>query len=162
MAQRPTVLVDLIEEGLKSYQRLPIHHAREGSTPGVIYRDRILADFYGDAEKEQGGAHSGRAALSRAIKRLAARGLLEPIGRNKLRRFWRLTGAGARLARALYPECSGPSRAEMLKQIKQAYLDRKARRDPRLKGLSFSDFRAAMFKPRSAARPAVKVPGFDL
>jgi hypothetical protein len=62
----------ILEEGLKSYQRLPIHRAWGGSTPGLIYRDRILAGFYGDAEKEQGEEHSSCAALSRARAAQAA------------------------------------------------------------------------------------------
>jgi DNA-binding MarR family transcriptional regulator len=127
----------ILEEGLISHWREPVHRAWAASEPGSFDIRQILEDFFGADKQDvkrsywltRRGDHrerlaKPRAAISRAISRLTKRGFLErikPTGRGR----WRLSPAGQEGAALVCPSLLKPTRTEMLPKIKQAFLQRK-------------------------------------
>jgi hypothetical protein len=165
----------ILEKGLISHWREPIHRAWASREPGSFDIREILEEFFG-ADKEdvkrsywltQRGDHrerlaKPRAAISRAMSRLTKRGFLERI---KLtgRGDWRLTAEGIGAAALVCSSLQKPTRTEMLPNIKQAYLQRKTRleRAGQPMPISWKDFCAACFhrdaREKIKRRPGVKV-----
>ena len=61
-----------------------------------------------------------RVALSRALRQLIERGLVERVGEARGRRDhrWRLSAAGVKTARWLCPELTRPTKAEINRELK--------------------------------------------
>ena len=124
----------ILEEGLRAYWRAPIHRAW-GRTrePGSFFISRMLREFYGiegvsrfDRARRRELRHklaAPRAAASRALSSLLRRGFLEKTGRH----WWRLSAQGLRAARQLCPALQKPTRAQMISEVKEAFLMRKRR-----------------------------------
>jgi len=165
----------ILEEGLKSHWRAPIHRAWGSETPGRFVISKILEEFFGankeDIKRSYSWPRRGdqrerlakpRAAMSRAMSRLTKRGFLErikPAGRGS----WRLSAEGIEAAALVCSSLQKPTRTEMLPNIKQAYLERKARleRAGQPMPISWKDFRAECFlrsaREKTKRRPGVKV-----
>jgi hypothetical protein len=163
----------ILEEGLISHWREPVHRAWAASEPGSFDIRQILEDFFGADKQDvkrsywltRRGDHrerlaKPRAAISRAISRLTKRGFLErikPTGRGR----WRLSPAGQEGAALVCPSLLKPTRTEMLPRIEQAYLDRKGRleRAGQKMPISWKDFCAGCFlqPEKIGKRPGVKV-----
>jgi hypothetical protein len=163
----------ILEEGLKSHWRAPIHRAWGSETPGRFVISKILEEFFGankeDIKRSYSWPRRGdqrerlakpRAAMSRAMSRLTKRGFLErikPTGRGS----WRLSAEGIGAAALVCSAIQKPTRTEMLPNIKQAYLERKARleRAGQEMPITWKDFCAACFlqPQKTRKRPGVKV-----
>src|SRR5258708_33780905 len=162
----------ILEEGLKSHWRAPIHRAWGSETPGRFVISKILEEFFGankeDIKRSYSWPRRGdqrerlakpRASISRAMSRLIKRGLLErikPTGRGSCR----LTTEGVEAAALLCSSLLKPTRPEMLPKIKKAYLDRKARleRAGQPMPISWKDFCTERFHRQPRETPG-KVPG---
>ncbi len=147
----------ILEEGLKSHWRAPIHRAWGSKTPGRFGISKILEEFFGADKEDIRRSYSWprrgdqrkrlakpRAAISRAMSRLIKRGFLERInGRGS----WRLSAEGIGAAALVCSAIQKPTRTEMLPNIKQAYLERKARleRAGQKMPISWKDFCAGCF-----------------
>src|SRR5258708_9553464 len=117
----------ILEEGLKSHWRAPIHRAWGSETPGRFVISKILEEFFGANKEGIKGSYSWprrgdqrerlakpRAAISRAMSRLTKRGFLErfePTGRGG----WRLTAKGRESATLVCPTLQKPTRAQMIR-----------------------------------------------
>jgi DNA-binding MarR family transcriptional regulator len=163
----------ILEEGLISHWREPIHRAWAAREPGSFDIREILMDLYGSNKadisksywlRERGDQRERlakpRAAISRAISRLTKRGFLErikPTGRG----LWRLSPEGIDAAALVCSALHKPTRTEMLPKIKKAYLERKARLEHAGQPMpvSWKDFCAGCFlQPQKIGkRPGVKV-----
>src|SRR5258708_17805529 len=161
----------MLEEGLKSHWRAPFHRAWGSETPGRFVISKILEEFFGankeDIKRSYSWPRRGdqrerlakpRAAMSRAMSRLTKRGFLErikPAGRGS----WRLSAEGIEAAALVCSSLQKPTRTEMLPNIKQAYLERKARleRAGQKMHISWKDFCAGSFLQPQKKRPGVKV-----
>src|SRR5258707_2034501 len=165
----------ILEEGLKSHWRAPIHRAWGSETPGRFVISKILEEFFGankeDIKRSYSWPRRGdqrerlakpRAAMSRAMSRLTKRDFLErikPTGRGS----WRLTTEGVEAAALFCSSLLKPTRTEMLPKIKKAYLDRKARleRAGQPMPISWKDFCTECFhreaREKTEKRPGVKV-----
>jgi hypothetical protein len=149
----------ILEEGLTSHWREPIHRAWASREPGSFDIRQILEEFFGaekqDVKRSYWLTRRGdqrqrlakpRAAISRAMSRLMKRGLLErvkPAGRGS----WRLSAEGAEAAALVCSTLQKPTRTEILPKIRQAYLERKTRleRAGQPMPISWKDFRAECF-----------------
>ena len=165
----------ILEKGLISHWREPIHRAWASREPGSFDIREILEEVFG-ADKEdvkrsywltQRGDQrerlaKPRAAISRAMSRLTKRGFLErikPTGRGR----WRLSPAGVEAAALVCTTLQKPTRTEILPKIRQAYLERKTRleRAGQPMPISWKDFRVECFlrsaREKTKRRPGVKV-----
>ena len=61
-----------------------------------------------------------RAALSRALRHLISRGLIARAKDRQWRRWWRLTGSGVEVARALFPREKG-GEPDLIAKLKEVY-----------------------------------------
>jgi hypothetical protein len=163
----------ILEEGLKAHWDKPISRAWGYGAPGRFGISKILEEFFGankeDIKRSYSWPRRGdqrerlakpRAAISRAMSRLAKRGFLErikPTGRGS----WRLSAEGIEAAALLCSSLHKPTRTEMLPKIKKAYLERKARLEHAGQPIpvSWKDFCAECFlQPQKIGkRPGVKV-----
>jgi DNA-binding MarR family transcriptional regulator len=163
----------ILEEGLTSHWREPIHRAWASREPGSFDIRQILEDFCGadkqDVKRSYWLTRRGdqrerlakpRAAISRAMSRLTKRGFLErikPTGRGS----WRLSPAGIEAAALVCTTLLKPTRTEILPKIRQAYLERKGRleRAGQEMPITWKDFCAGCFlEPQKIGkRPGVKV-----
>ena len=126
----------ILEEGLKSHWCAPIHRAWGSKTPGRFGISKILEEFFEankeDIKRSYSWSRRGdqrkrlakpRAAISRSMTRLIKRGFLERIERGS----WRLSAQGVEAALKVCPSLEGPTRAELIQKIKEAFLTRKGR-----------------------------------
>jgi DNA-binding MarR family transcriptional regulator len=127
----------ILEEGLISHWRKPIHRAWASREPGSFDIRQILEEFFAankeDVKRSYWLTQRGdqrerlakpRAAISRAMFRLTKRGFLErikPTGRGR----WRLSPAGVEAAALVCTTLQKPTRTETVRQIKHAFLQRK-------------------------------------
>jgi hypothetical protein len=136
----------ILEEGLRAHWRSPIRRACGFRDPDFSTTKNILGDFYdvtqdidrlnarcSGAQEENRAArqrlNSPRAALSRALRRLISRGLVEPVGEAPGVLYghkWRLSTIGVKAARRLCPEVTPPAKAQIKRELKQIDAKRKA------------------------------------
>ena len=136
----------ILEEGLRAHWRSAIRRACGFKDPDFFTTKNILGDFYdvtqdidrlnarcSGAQEENRAArqrlNSPRAALSRALRRLMSRGLVEPVGEAPGVLYghkWRLSTIGVKAARRLYPEVTPPAKAQIKRELKQIDAKRKA------------------------------------
>ena len=159
----------ILEEGLRAYWRAPIHRAWAGTMePGSFAIGRMLREFYGIENVSRLDRRTRRkelrhklaaphAAASRALSSLLRRGFLERAGRH----CWRLSAQGVKAAHQLCPTLQKPTRAQMIREIKEGFLLRKGRleRAGQKMPISWKDFCAGCFlQPQTIGkRPGVKV-----
>jgi len=163
----------ILEEGLISHWREPIHRAWGSKTPGRFGISQILEELFGankeDIKRSYSWPRRGdqrerlakpRAAISRAMSRLTKRGFLErfePTGRGG----WRLSAEGVKAAFKVCPLVQRPARTEIIQKIKEAFLTRKGRleRAGHDMPITWKDFCAGCFlQPQNTRkRPGVKV-----
>jgi hypothetical protein len=159
----------ILEEGLRAYWRAPIHRARAGTMePGSFAIGRMLREFYGIENVSRFDRRTRRkelrhklaaplAAASRALSSLLRRGFLKRAGRH----CWRLSAQGLKAAHQLCPTLKKPTRAQMIREIKEGFLMRKGRleRAGQPMPISWKDFCAGCFlQPQKIGkRPGVKV-----
>jgi DNA-binding MarR family transcriptional regulator len=163
----------ILEEGLRAYWREPIHRALGARKPGSFDIRNILMDFFGADEEDVKRSYwltrrgdqrerlaKPRAAISRAMSRLTKRGFLERIKPNGRGR-WRLSPAGVEAAALVCTTLQKPTRTEILRKIRQAYLERKTRleRAGQKMPISWKDFCAGCFlqPQKTRKREGVKV-----
>jgi hypothetical protein len=125
----------ILEEGLRAYWRAPIHRAWAGTMePGSFAIGRMLREFYAIENVSRFDRRTRRkelrhklaaphAAASRALSSLLRRGFLERAGRH----CWQLSAQGLKAAHQLCPTLKKPTRAQMIREIKEGFLMRKAR-----------------------------------
>jgi|SRR5271166_1348196 len=159
----------ILEEGLRASWRAPIGRAWGTLRPGSFIIDKILVEFYRADKADIARAYNWRkrdarlrvklacprAAISRAMSRLSTRGLLErtkPTGYGS----WRLTPAGLRVARELYPDLQAPSRTELIEKIEEIFHQRKARAELS-DSLCLPDFISQAFHQPVPPRKGVQV-----
>ena len=124
----------ILEEGLKAHWCEPIYRAWGGRGPRSFNISQTLLEFFDADKRDIDRAYNWprrgdqrerlakpRAAISRAMTRLTKRGFLERIERGS----WRLSAQGIEAALKVCPSLQGPTRAEMIQKIKQAFLARK-------------------------------------
>jgi hypothetical protein len=159
----------ILEEGLRAYWRAPIHRAWAGTMePGSFAIGRMLREFYGIENVSRFDRRTRRkelrhklaapyAAASRALSSLLRRGFLERTGRH----CWRLSAQELKAAHQLCPTLKKPTRAQMIREIKEGFLLRKGRleRAGQKMPISWKDFCAGCFlQPQKIGkRPGVKV-----
>src|SRR5260221_3854057 len=145
----------ILEEGLRAYWRAPIHRAWAGTMePGSFAIGRMLREFYGIENVSRFDRRTRRkelchklaaprAAASRALSSLLRRGFLARTGRH----CWRLSAEGLQAAHQLFPTLKKPTRAAMIRELKEGFLLRKGRleRAGQQMPLSWQEFRAARF-----------------
>src|SRR5258708_11645172 len=160
----------VLEEGLRAYWRAPIQRAWAGTIePGSFVIGRMLREFYGienvsrfdrrTRRKElRHKLAAPRAAASRALSSLLRRGFLERTGRH----CWRLSAQGLKAAQQLCPTLQKPTRAQMIREIKEGFLMRKRRleRAGQPMPISWKDFCTECFhreaREKTEKRPGVK------
>ena len=159
----------ILEEGLRTYSRAPIHRAWAGTMePGSFFISRMLREFYGIENVSRFDRRARRrelrhklaaprAAASRALSSLLRRGFLERTGRH----CWRLSAKGLKPARQLCPTLQKPTRAQMIREIKEGFLMRKRRleRAGQEMPITWKDFCAGCFPQpqKTGKRPGVEV-----
>ncbi len=144
----------ILEEGLRAYWRAPIHRAwRE------FYGIENVSRFDRRARRMElrHKLAAPRAAASRALSSLLLRGFLERADRH----CWRLSAQGLKAAHQFCPTLKKPTRAQMIREIKEGFLMRKGRleRAGQPMPISWRDFCAGCFlQPQKIGkRPGVKV-----
>jgi hypothetical protein len=168
----------ILEEGLKAHWREPIHRAWGNKTPGRFGISQILEEFFGankeDIKRSYSWPQRGdqrerlakpRAAISRAMSRLIKRGFLErikPTGRGS----WRLSPAGVDAAVLVCSALQKPTRTEMIREVKEAFLTRKGRLESAGQDMpiTFRDYVACLLpsaKKRRRQRVRVEFVGLD-
>ena len=159
----------ILEEGLRAYWRAPIHRAWAGTMePGSFGIGKMLREFYGIENVSRFDRRARRrelrhklaaprAAASRALSSLLRRGFLERTGRH----CWRLSAKGLKPARQLCPTLQKPTRAQMIREIKEGFLMRKRRleRAGQEISITWKDFCAGCFPQpqKTGKRPGVEV-----
>jgi hypothetical protein len=159
----------ILEEGLRAYWRAPIHRAWAGTMePGSFDIGKMLREFYGiqNVSRFDGRAQrrelrhklaAPRVAASRALSSLLRRGFLERTGRH----CWRLSAQAQKAARQLCPGLQKPTRTQMIREIKEAFLIRKGRleRAGQKMPISWKDFCAGCFlqAQKTGKKPGVEV-----
>ena len=158
----------ILEEGLRAYWRASIHRAWAGTRePGSFLITKMLREFYGiESVSQFDGARRRElrhklaapwAAASRALSSLLRRGFLERTGRHR----WRLSAQGLKAARQLCPSLQKPTKAQMIREIKEGFLMRKGRleRAGQEMPITWKDFCAGCFlkPPKAKKRPGVQV-----
>jgi hypothetical protein len=91
-----------------AYYRTPLDLACQLDDPGCFGLKAMITDSEDRRERA-----SRRAAAGVSIARLIKRGLLEW----RVRGTWRLTPAGLKVARRLYPDLRHPTRRELARHI---------------------------------------------
>jgi hypothetical protein len=166
----------ILEEGLKAHWHRPIHRALGSKAPGVFGISKILHEFFGlskEDTKRRRGSHSpvdrqrparaARAAISRAMSRLARRGFLEriePTGRGS----WRLSTPRGRSCRTRLPLLQKPTRTGILQKLKEAFLQQQTIRKAlgRSDSVTLKDFIASgLEEQREAKGVKVELVGLD-
>jgi hypothetical protein len=174
----------ILEEGLKAHWREPILRAWGSDTPGRFGISKVLEEFFGADKEDIERPYARRlaparsrlarkrlaarhAAVSRAIRRLVKRGLLEKISPTR-RSGWRLTACGVEAASSVCPTPQEPDRVHMIQRIKEIFAERKTSRLclPLSAEVTLDDFIASVLPGRnssshklrkSKAREGVKV-----
>ena len=140
---------ELLEKALRAYHRTPLDLAGQSVNPGCfgVQVSRVDMETGRQLQFHNRGEANQRAAAGHAIARLILRGLVEC---GSERGKWKLTKAGLKVAKALYPELKPISKQEMAGQIRMAAAFRSVTPRPRRR------------KPRAKATGRQVEPGIEV